>query len=347
MCSSASACQSCVAGYYLSGSSCLSCSVIAHCFECSNSSICGNCQSGYVLNPNSACEAIKVEGTAADPIPELSVKTYFVNSSCLRHELLVKQGYTFKKAPANLSLATATKISLYNSAKAAMITLTILSVDWPKSAKTVVFFTNNPVTVDKSSFDMPLVRLLLSQDDFALNYQTNFAMSKEALAEILPGLVFTNDFSLAQPLFQPAFYQSLLEDSGENYFLVMGIVVAGSLLLNSLIRATCTCPHSPEQGDIVPHLLSLKTVALMVFPLYPQVVHFCTGLMSADLPWLAPYYASSLATSSDLSPQGFQLFYLNLNIASTYLGGLVIFIVLLLIGCLSINRKPGKARESE
>jgi len=135
---------------------------------------------------------------------------------------------------------------------------------------------------------------------------------------------------------------SLLQNSGDNYFMIFGIVIVSVLFLNFIIKATCTSPLSKNQGEIIPHILSFKTLTLMVFPLYPQVVNFCAGLMSSDFPWLSYTYTPSLSVSSDLSPAGFQLYYSNMNFASVYFTAFIAMLILLLLGYLSISQRTNK-----
>lgn len=93
----------------------------------------------------------------------------------------------------------------------------------------------------------------------------------------------------------------------------------------------------------MPHILALKTCALVVYPIYPQIANFCYGLMGADIPWLASSYGDYIAISSDVSPAGFQLFYLNMNFASLYLVAFVVFLLLLFLGYLSISKTPKRS----
>lgn len=111
----------------------------------------------------------------------------------------VKQGYTYNQLN-NITWSASATISLYNSATNSLITLTILRAEWGRDGNTLVFYTNNPINISQSSFEMPMVRLLLSGSDFGLSYQTNFQLSKDTLSQILPDMVFTNDLTITQPL---------------------------------------------------------------------------------------------------------------------------------------------------
>ncbi len=137
---------------------------------------------------------------------------------------------------------------------------------------------------------------------------------------------------------EPSFYMSYIQNSGEYYFSIVGYVITAVLFLNFLVKATCTVSNSRNLGSIVPHIFSLKTCALMVYPIYPQVANFCFGLMASELPWLSEYYAEYLSFPSDVQPAGFQLFYQHMNFASLYLSAFVLVLLFLLLGCLSLSR---------
>lgn len=213
------------------------------------------------------------------------MKTFYVNSQTLKHIFSAKQGYTFTKQ--TLAWSSVTTISLFNSATSTTLSLTITSVEWGRFASSIIFYTNNPLNINADTFTMPFARMLVTQNDFSLSYQTKFKMTQAALALLLPNQIIPNDYSQDQPLMEPSFYMSYLQNSGEYYFTIVGYVITAVLFLNFLVKATCTAPHSRDFGSIVPHVFSLKTCALMVFPIYPQVANFCFGLMASELPWLA------------------------------------------------------------
>jgi hypothetical protein len=271
-----------------------------------------------------------------EPIPYLQAKTFYVSSQALKHVFSAKQGYTFTKQ--TLSWSSVTTISLYNSATSTTVSLTITAVDWGKDSASIIFYTNNPLNINADTFSMSFTRLLATQNDFSLSYQTKFKMSQAALALLLPDRIIPNDFSQEQPLMEPSFYMSYIQSSGEYYFSVIGYVIAAALFLNFFVKATCTASDSKNMGSIVPHVFSLKTCALMVYPIYPQIANFCFGLMAADLPWFSQYFTEYLAYSTDVQPAGFQLFFSNMNFASLYVSAFVLFLLLLLLGYLSFSK---------
>lgn len=106
-----------------------------------------------------------------------------------------------------------------------------------------------------------------------------------------------------------------------------------------LIKTICTAPSSQNLGDHIPHILALKTCSLLVYPIYVQVSNLCYGLMAADIPWLSNLYSNLyLSDPSDVSPIGYQLFYDNMNFASMYLSGAILFISISIIGLLTCNK---------
>jgi hypothetical protein len=168
-------------------------------------------------------------------------------------------------------------------------------------------------------------------------------MTQSALELLMPDQVIPNDFTQQSPLMEPSFYLSYLQTSGEFYLSIIGFVIVGALFINFFMRTTCTASHSRNIGEIVPHILALKTCALMVFPIYPQIASFCYGLMAADLPWFGQYF-SSLSYSGDVFPAGFQLYYTNMNFASLYLAPFVLYLLLLFLGYLTLSQ-PRKKNE--
>lgn len=194
MCTSATACQNCVNGYYLSGSTCATCSsALPNCYECASAAACLTCLSGYVLDTSGVCNQVTGGSAPAPlPIPMLGVKTYYVSSAQLKHVFSTKQSYSFTKQ--SMSWSTVTAISLYNSVSRSTTSLTISSVEWGPALMSIIFYTNNPLNLNAAALSMPL-RLLLTQEDISFSYQTKFQMSQSALALLMPDQVIPNDFT--------------------------------------------------------------------------------------------------------------------------------------------------------
>ena len=58
-----------------------------------------------------------------------------------------------------------------------------------------------------------------------------------------------------------------------------------TLFVKYLVKSLLTVPTSHNLGQIIPHILALKTGALILYPTYGEYVDFCSGFMTADLPW--------------------------------------------------------------
>ena len=333
MCANSTYCLSCFKGYYRSAANlCVACSsVLSNCYECTGSSVCLSCSSGYLIDSAGNCQAVVVESRSIyDPIPMLEVKTYYIDASTLKHVLSAKQSYKFEKAAVTWNLNTA--ISLFNSQLGTTVALTISHVEWGGNQKSIVFYTDNPLKLDRKSIEMPMTRLLVATEQFSFSYQTHFTMTKEALSLLMPSVIFANGFTQSKPLMEPSFYTSFVDQGEDYHFTVIGYIIVALLAANLFLKATCTAVSAENLGDYIPHILAIKTCALMVYPVYVQVANFCYGLMAADIPWLTELYANSLSDNTDVSPYGFQLYFSNMNFASMQLTALALCLLLLGLG---------------
>lgn len=83
-----------------------------------------------------------------------------------------------------------------------------------------------------------------------------------------------------------------------------------------------------DAGEIIPHVLLMKIPAMVIYPTLGGYISYCYGFTFLDFPWLNNYFSSILSISSDKSPPSFQMFYNNLNLSSTYLLALIVFLAL-------------------
>lgn len=103
-------------------------------------------------------------------------------------------------------------------------------------------------------------------------YKTYLKIKQDMINVILPDLYMSHsmvlDYDLSSPQFYASFYQGKLTLS-QNAF---GIIITLLLTLNYIIRATVTYPNAPisDNGQILPHILALKTPPFIIFPLYPE-----------------------------------------------------------------------------
>ena len=105
---------------------------------------------------------------------------------------------------------------------------------------------------------------------------------------------------------------------------------------------TCAVQNSLDYGQVIPHILSMKVGALILFPTYIEYIDYSSGFMSADLPYLNDYFGSVLSDSSETIPLPYSVFYTNLNLASQYLLPLCVCVLLIIITLL-----VGKSCEAE
>ena len=130
---------------------------------------------------------------------------------------------------------------------------------------------------------MPLTRLLVNTYDEQFDYKVKFDVSKEAIAELLPEVVATADFSRSANLMEAEFYETVIwrkYGSDMLMYRVFGYCVVVWLFAYYGIRSVLS-PHA--NAAIIPHILALKTTAMMFFPLYPEMYHYCYGFIAADL----------------------------------------------------------------
>lgn len=82
------------------------------------------------------------------------------------------------------------------------------------------------------------------------------------------------------------------------YYFIIGISILALLLLEYILKLSCTVPHTPDKGNIIPHIMAFKCGSLAIYPAFPEYINYCYGYALVDLPWLNDYFASKL---SDLS----------------------------------------------
>ena len=77
------------------------------------------------------------------------------------------------------------------------------------------------------------------------------------------------------------------------YYHFFGWGAALFLLVFYFIKGVVLDPEGPDKGQLIPHILLLKTPVLAVFPVYAELVDYCRGFMVADLPFLDATFAAS------------------------------------------------------
>ena len=121
---------------------------------------------------------------------------------------------------------------------------------------------------------------------------------------------------------------------------VFAITLTCFAFLLFLLKAVVLDPRGQDKGQLLPHILFLKTPVLLVYPSYAELVDFCSGFMVADLPWLNDFFGATLAEPTDTTPLPYLLFYSSLSIGSTYLLALLVIAFLaVLLGLLAYLRE--------
>jgi hypothetical protein len=131
------------------------------------------------------------------------------------------------------------------------------------------------------------------------------------------------------------------------YFWTFGAVLTLLLLTLSLLKICWTLPKTTDAGDIIPHVLLMKVPAMAIYPSLGGYINYCSGFLLAELPMLNTYFSDKFTYSSDWTPPSYKMFYNNLNIASTYLLPLIVFVCLMVpLTVYSIYSKWKKQRSS-
>lgn len=73
----------------------------------------------------------------------------------------------------------------------------------------------------------------------------------------------------------------------------------------------------------------MKVPAMVIYPTLGGYINYCYGFSLIDLPLLNTFFSEKLTNQADISPSSFKMFYTNLNIASTYLLALLVFLAIL------------------
>lgn len=75
------------------------------------------------------------------------------------------------------------------------------------------------------------------------------------------------------------------------------------------------------------HIFAIKSLSIALYPTFGEYVNYCYGFMTADLPWLNAWLGNMLSDSADYSPMGYELYYENMTIYSTYWLALAVFLL--------------------
>lgn len=158
-------------------------------------------------------------------------------------------------------------------------------------------------------------------------------MDSATVQAILPSASSSGNLQLSYNINQPEFVASTMK-LYSFYYHIFAIVLTVFTFLFYLLKAVVFDPRGLDKGQLIPHILFLKTPVLLVYPSYAELTNFCSGFMVADFPWLNGYFGENLAEPTDKTPLPYLLFYTSLSIGSTYL--LAIFAIVFIAALLGV-----------
>jgi hypothetical protein len=155
-------------------------------------------------------------------------------------------------------------------------------------------------------------------------------MKKEVINQLMPSLDTNNkDLILSYRLDNPEFYKSVLQKQKQYYWL-FGMMVTVLIILLYFIKVCCTVPTTKDAGEIIPHVLLMKVPAMVIYPSFGGYINYCYGFSMVDFPMFNSYFSETLTQQLDRSPPSYKMFYNNLNIASTYLVSIIVFLSIII-----------------
>lgn len=75
-------------------------------------------------------------------------------------------------------------------------------------------------------------------------------------------------------------------------------MVTALLILGYLIKLCFVVPMTDDVGDIIPHLMLVKTSAMVIYPSVGGYINYCYGFTYIDIPWFNTYFSTLLSDQS-------------------------------------------------
>ena len=129
----------------------------------------------------------------------MSFRSYYINSTTLKHALAVKDKSAVFQNINSHNWSSVASISLENAASKDL--LTIWSVELSLDGFTLYFYTNNPLNI--VSKQMPVTnagRILIGQSMTDVNLLTSFSLPKSVMNDILPSVLLSSDLVISYDL---------------------------------------------------------------------------------------------------------------------------------------------------
>ena len=121
------------------------------------------------------------------------------------------------------------------------------------------FFRNRRLTED---------RLLTSiGTNFQIDANFSLNMGSSAVQSTFPFVQQTGTLSLSYNINEPEFVESTLQ-LHDHYYHLFGIVVTVYMVFFYFIKVVFVSPFAADKGQLIAHILLMKTPALMVYPSY-------------------------------------------------------------------------------
>lgn len=112
------------------------------------------------------------------------------------------------------------------------------------------------------------------------------------------------------------------------FYYIFGIVV---LVLALGLFVWRSCERKRAKVHIISHIQAYKYGAFISYPIHIEWYNWCWGWMVGDFPWLNRIMGGLVGDASDTVPPPYSLFYVNLNIASTFFLPFMFLLLLMLL----------------
>lgn len=80
-------------------------------------------------------------------------------------------------------------------------------------------------------------------------------------------------------------------------------------------------------------------MSVAVYPGHYEMISFCKGFMIFDVPWANAFFGLVFGSTFDYIPEGYKLFYTNMNIGSTYFIALLLVVILIIFDRVFLRKK--------
>ena len=129
-----------------------------------------------------------------------------------------------------------------------------------------------------------------SLTNIELNAKFQLTMDQAIVLTLLPTSLHGGDLYLSYNAHSPEFIASAISIFDYNYH-YFGIVMAIYLFVFYFAKGVVIDVKGKDKGQLIAHILLLKTPVLMLYPTYAELIDYCQGFMMADMPWINNLFA--------------------------------------------------------